>query len=154
MVPAYQYGFWYIFMGITHHSQINFKSYHITWVAWAGEDIPAGLQYSHRCHQPTCIEPSHGTWETDEENKDRNRCKGSSHIILSHQAIAITLCDHSPEPCLSAAPEIVSGDDPRIVPLLVPNRQPPVAEDMESDPWVKGGEEMDSWLLESTLFDA
>jgi len=77
--------------------KVNFRSYHVTWAAENGE-LPERLTYSHRCHHPTCCEPSHGVWETNAANHDRNQCKGCSHIFLPERR-CIVLCPHTPS-CL------------------------------------------------------
>jgi hypothetical protein len=76
------------------NSKINFRSYHITWIAKYGP-IPLDLDYSHRCHQPTCVEPSHGIWENNQDNHSRNACKRCSHLFLPDRK-CVLLCTHNP----------------------------------------------------------
>ncbi len=99
----------------------EFRAYHITWVAEYGTIPNTSLQYSHRCHNGKCINSAHGIWETDQENKARNKCHGSSHLELPNHAY-LQLCTHS-IPCLSAAPPVLSWSDPRVV----SPPQPPVS---------------------------
>lgn len=80
-------------------------SYHITWVAMFG--LPPAeprLGYSHRCHEPCCVNARHGLWENIRGNNSRNRCKdGRSHMLLDNGEqgqYLITNCPHDP-PCLS-----------------------------------------------------
>jgi hypothetical protein len=93
--------------------KVNFRPYHLTWMA-ANETIPSNtlLQYSHRCHQPCCVEPTHGVWEIDIDNKNRNKCVNCSHVIFNNQLI--TLCPHNPT-CLT--PQMITNDDTRVVQL-------------------------------------
>ncbi|KAK9427106.1 hypothetical protein V1505DRAFT_318132 [Lipomyces doorenjongii] len=93
--------------------KINFRAYHITWMAANGPILPDNPpQYSHRCHQPLCVEPTHGVWESDVGNKDRNRCSAHSHIFF--QEHMLVLCPHTPC-CLT--PLTLSTSDSRVVPL-------------------------------------
>lgn len=41
--------------------------YHVTWTAANSRPPPGvpGEQFSHRCHEPRCVEPSHGCWEME-----------------------------------------------------------------------------------------
>jgi hypothetical protein len=90
----------------------NFRPWHMIWIAVNEGPSPLGLQYSHRCHNENCINPGHGIWETDQQNKDRNRCQNSSHIILPDDTIILT-CPHVP-PCLTPT-HIKDITDPRII---------------------------------------
>lgn len=90
--------------------KIHFRPWHLVWIANNGP-APAGLQYSHRCHQRNCVEPDHGVWETDLQNKSRNRCANASHVFLP-DGKKIVLCDHDPC-CLS--PLVLAAGDPRII---------------------------------------
>lgn len=99
----------------------EFRAYHITWVAEYGTIPNTSLQYSHRCHNGRCVSPAHGVWETDQENKARNKCQGSSHLELPSGAY-LQLCTHI-IPCLSAAPPVLSWLDPRVI----KPPQPPVS---------------------------
>jgi len=89
------------------------KSYHITWAAKNGHipTLPGGVQteYSHRCHQKTCVNEDHGIWELGKDNKARERCKasnGGSHQVRlgagGNFEVVSVRCPHDP-PCLSAA---------------------------------------------------
>ena len=91
----------------------EFRAYHVTWVAAYGQIPDTTLQYSHRCHNGKCVEPTHGTWDTDQENKARNACQNHSHLQLPNGAF-IQLCPHSP-PCLSAARAIETWQDARVI---------------------------------------
>lgn len=119
-------------------------------MAWSGEEILAGMQYSHRCLQGTCVEPRHGIWEDDITNKARSTCKGSSHLLMLEMGISITLCSHGPQPCLSAALEVKDNSDPRVAPL--PGfPQPPLPPQQQQPPkevWEKDGDELDLWVNE------
>lgn len=75
----------------------NFRPWHIVWIDKYGE-APSGLQYSHRCHEENCIEPTHGVWESDPLNKARWACGRCSHLILP-DGTSVRICDHSPH-CL------------------------------------------------------
>jgi hypothetical protein len=88
--------------------KINFRPWHVVWVATNGP-APPGLQYSHRCHNGNCCEPTHGEWEDDATNKNRNSCRTCSHVVLPSGRI-ILLCPHKP-PCLT--PVVVSEGDRR-----------------------------------------
>ena len=74
--------------------RFNFRPWHITWIAENGA-APEQLQYSHRCHNENCVEPSHGLWETDLENKARWSCRVCSHLILPNKK-CLALCTHKP----------------------------------------------------------
>lgn len=92
-------------LGHRVRSEHNVPSYHLTWCAANGcPDTPNGHEYSHRCHQPSCVQPLHGVWESSRDNKRRNVCaNGKSHMLLRNQAAdsyLIKLCPHEPE-CLS-----------------------------------------------------
>ena len=91
----------------------EFRAYHVTWVSEYGQIPDTTLQYSHRCHNGKCVEPTHGTWDTDQENKARNACQSHSHLQLPNGAF-IQLCPHTPI-CLSAAKAIETWHDPRVV---------------------------------------
>ncbi|KAI1781092.1 hypothetical protein F4818DRAFT_26682 [Hypoxylon cercidicola] len=80
-------------------------SYHITWVAMFGlPPAEPGLSYSHRCHEPCCVNPKHGVWEPMRKNHARNTCRdGRSHMLLDNGEEGrhlITNCPHDP-PCVS-----------------------------------------------------
>jgi hypothetical protein len=81
-------------MRVSGGQKSNFRPWHITWIAENGE-APLGLQYSHRCHNGNCVEPSHGTWEADTVNKDRWSCRGASHVVLP-DGKCICICPHNP----------------------------------------------------------
>ena len=51
--------------------------YHVTWTAANSRPPPSvpGQQFSHRCHEPRCVEPSHGCWEMEGPNKARDVCR-------------------------------------------------------------------------------
>lgn len=74
--------------------KFNFRPTHIVWIA-ANGPAPTGKQYSHRCHEENCCEPTHGVWETDAENKSRNACRTCSHVVLSGGRILV-VCPHEP----------------------------------------------------------
>jgi len=90
----------------------NYRPWHVVWIA-TNESIIENttLQYSHRCHNENCCESTHGIWETDEQNKNRNRCRNCSHLILPDGTI-IQLCPHEPF-CLTPI-RLESWDDGRI----------------------------------------
>jgi hypothetical protein len=91
--------------------KINFRPWHITWIA-ANGPAPVGLQYSHRCHHENCVEPTHGVWEKDVENKSRNTCKNCSHVFLPDQSTkAIRLCFHSP--CCLTSKDVSMNEFPK-----------------------------------------
>lgn len=95
--------------GVTR--RYHFRPWHLTWFYTYGPIPNTQLQYSHRCHNELCINPAHGIWEFDQQNKDRNGCKHGSHIILPDHTI-IRVCPHDP-PCLT--PKIIeSWDDDRV----------------------------------------
>ena len=77
--------------------KMNFRPWHICWIAKNGK-APTDLQYSHRCHEENCCEQSHGRWETDPFNKDRNRCKTASHVVYQDGTVEL-MCPHE-SPCL------------------------------------------------------
>ena len=56
--------------------QFAAMEYHITWCAAEGKPPPGvpGLGWSHRCHNPGCVEPKHGLWELWEKNRERDTC--------------------------------------------------------------------------------
>ena len=59
--------------------------YHVTWTS-ANSSTPPGVpgeQYSHRCHEPRGVEPSHGCWEMEGPNKARDVCRGGLVWLLS-----------------------------------------------------------------------
>ena len=68
-------------------------SYHIAWIAKFGlpPTVPNGpAEYSHRYHQPCCVNPDHGIWENGGDNKGREICRqGSSHLLLKNPAAKI-----------------------------------------------------------------
>lgn len=74
-------------------ARVNFRPWHIAWIARYQQPIPLGLQYSHRCHNENCIEPTHGRWEDDQTNKSRNGCKTASHVLVD--GCTHRLCRHS-----------------------------------------------------------
>jgi len=95
--------------------KFNYRPWHLTWIASNKTKIPVGKQFSHRCHNEACIEPTHGVWEDDNLNKSRNACKTASHVILplsQGQRNVITLCPHTPT-CLAPL-EIHSWSDSRV----------------------------------------
>lgn len=79
--------------------KINFRPWHICWVAKHGAPADCTLQYSHRCHEENCCESGHGVWEDDKTNKSRNECRAGSHVILPDGRILL-ICKHTP-PCLT-----------------------------------------------------
>lgn len=86
---------------------INFRPWHITWISQNGP-APLALQYSHRCNTTNCVEPSHGCWETDQENKSRHNCKSGSHLLFPDGKI-FQLCTHTP--CCYTPERILSNDN-------------------------------------------
>lgn len=79
--------------------KINFRPWHICWIAKYGITEAVNLQYSHRCHEENCCEASHGVWEDDKSNKSRNACRSASHALMPDGSILL-LCKHIP-PCLT-----------------------------------------------------
>ncbi|KAI0873580.1 hypothetical protein GGS24DRAFT_501604 [Hypoxylon argillaceum] len=69
--------------------QFQAAAYHVTWCARANQPPPGGrVEYSHRCHQKRCVEPTHGVWETRAENRSREACRvvggaGCGHNLLN-----------------------------------------------------------------------
>ena len=92
-------------------------SYHITWVAQYGTvpDI-RGREYSHLCHTPCCVAPTHGVWENNKDNKARNSCRdGKSHYLFDNgpnDRHLLRLCSHEP-PCLSGT-EVFNWQHPSV----------------------------------------
>jgi hypothetical protein len=79
----------------------QFAPWHIVWLCMNDRNltIPLDLQYSHRCHTTNCVNPRHGVWETDLQNKSRNSCRTASHLIVRDAAGGLcvyTLCPHNP----------------------------------------------------------
>lgn len=64
------------------------------------------MQYSHRCHQPSCLNPQHGTWESAKKNHARHRCKvGESHLLFEEKRgrrFLMKTCEHDPV-CISGS---------------------------------------------------
>jgi len=89
----------------------NFRAYHITKITIDGP-APRGREYSHRCHEPRCVNTVHGVWEHGRYNKDREGCINASHLILPDLTI-IRLCPHDPV-CLTPI-HIRHWDDRRII---------------------------------------
>jgi hypothetical protein len=89
----------------------SFRPWHITWMAEHGK-APEDKQYSHRCHNENCVQPSHGRWETDQENKSRNACKSCSHVVLPDTK-CILLCPH--KPCCLTPRLVPTWDDKSFV---------------------------------------
>lgn len=58
--------------------------YHVTWCDANDQPPPRDLEYSHRCHNRTCLAPKHGVWETAPKNRGRDRCESGDK------------CEHSP----------------------------------------------------------
>ena len=59
-------------------------AYHIT--ALVGGAIPplvAGWGWSHRCHNPRCVNPRHGLWELWVVNRGRDGCPGGEGCVHS-----------------------------------------------------------------------
>jgi len=80
-------------------ARVNFRPWHVAWIHAKQAPIPAGLQYSHRCNNENCIEPSHGRWETDAYNKARWSCRTVSHVLVPTAAGGYTCyrtCPHLP----------------------------------------------------------
>lgn len=97
--------------------KVNFRPWHITWISANGKapvDNNNAVEYSHRCHQENCVEPSHGVWESGATNKDRWSCRTCSHIILPNGK-CVQLCGHNP--CCLVPVTLTSWDDPRVVDL-------------------------------------
>jgi hypothetical protein len=108
-------------MRIPSGGKRNFRPWHIVWIIEKDKEAPTNLQYSHRCHNENCVNPEHGTWETDFDNKNRNGCKNCSHLILPDDLV-ITVCPHDP-PCLRPV-KIDFWDDPRVIKLPPRPRSP------------------------------
>eukprot|EP00300_Choanocystis_sp_HF-7_P005872 c1432_g1_i1.p1 GENE.c1432_g1_i1~~c1432_g1_i1.p1 ORF type:complete len:166 (+),score=12.58 c1432_g1_i1:52-549(+) len=87
-------------------TRVNFRPWHLAWAGMFGE-IPVGLQYSHRCPEENCIEPSHGVWESDHDNKDRWSCRLASHVLVDGKVHR--LCKHKPV-CFNGV-RLQEGDD-------------------------------------------
>lgn len=51
-------------------------AYHVTWCAAAKQPPPGipGHGWSHRCHNPRCVEPRHGLWQSWTDNVQRDGC--------------------------------------------------------------------------------
>jgi len=96
--------------GVTR--RYHFRPWHLTWFYKYGPIPDTTLQYSHRCHNEMCINPEHGVWETDQQNKDRNSCRTGSHLILPDRTV-VTLCPHNP--CCLTPVYLSSWDDTRVV---------------------------------------
>lgn len=94
--------------------KLNFRPWHLTWIAKNGKIPDCTKQYSHLCHNETCINPNHGVWETDQANKDRNHCRTASLIRLPNGAI-LKICPHQP-PCLVGR-DFISWTDPDFLQL-------------------------------------
>jgi hypothetical protein len=93
--------------------KLRVRPWHLTYLLYNGSlPLAPGLQYSHRCHNELCVNDSHGVWETDIQNKNRNMCQSASHVIIKPLKMLITLCKH--EPCCLVPIVIRSLDDPRI----------------------------------------
>lgn len=96
----------------TNERFISPKAYHVTWCqANPDQALNPNLDYSHRCHNKTCVEPTHGVWETVPQNNSRNKCQGGSHVFLPNGRYLL-LCPHDPS-CLVAI-QIPTYDDPRL----------------------------------------
>lgn len=83
------------------------RSYYITKVAQDGAPpYLQKMQYSHRCHQPSCLNPKHGEWETTKVNLGRCKCNvGDSHFLFEQNGVErflLPLCKHKPV-CLSGS---------------------------------------------------
>ncbi len=62
----------------------NFNPRHVMWLATYGTlPLDGNLQYSHRCHNGNCVEPTHGVWENSVQNNQRNYCQTGSHVIYA-----------------------------------------------------------------------
>jgi len=89
----------------------HFPAYYISWIEEYGRppdgaflpDQTKRLQYAHRCHNHKCVEPTHGIWLNDSDNKAQNSCQTSSHVII--EGLVYVTCRHSPICCI--APVIV-----------------------------------------------
>jgi len=95
----------------------HFRPWHVVWISHHKQSAPLGLQYSHRCNQQNCVEPTHGVWEEDQRNKDRWSCREVSHLILTFADLTIPrkvirICPHTPC-CL--VPLFIPEDSPRFV---------------------------------------
>lgn len=66
--------------------------YHVAWASANAQAPPAqaGMQYSHLCHNPRCVEPKHGIWETRAANVARNGCVLGSFAACGHAPRCIT----------------------------------------------------------------
>lgn len=93
--------------------KVNFRPWHITWIASKGV-APLGLQYSHRCHEENCCEPTHGLWESDAQNKGRWSCRECSHLVLP-DGRCVVVCPH--EPCCLRPLVLKDWSDKRFVTL-------------------------------------
>ena len=88
------------------------RTYHITWIGRYGQITSPTLEYSHRCHQECCINPSHGVWETSKDNQARDGCKFGGTFILPNRQVLVR-CPHTPV-CLTGD-EFSTWDDPKFV---------------------------------------
>lgn len=80
----------------TNKDKTNFRPWHVVWINENGHAPTAeGIQYSHRCNQENCVEPTHGVWESDILNKNRWSCRTCSHVILPDERV-IRICTHTP----------------------------------------------------------
>jgi len=89
----------------------NFRPWHITWISAYGV-TSINLQYSHRCHNENCVQPEHGVWESDLDNKSRNGCRSASHLVLPDGTV-ILICTHSQ--CCLVPRYIDNWDNPNIL---------------------------------------
>jgi hypothetical protein len=74
----------------------------LAYVARTGQNLPAGMQASHLCDQPNCINPAHITAEDGNQNASRKSC---IQIRCPHHnfAMVIDLCNHTPA-CIKKPP--------------------------------------------------
>jgi hypothetical protein len=65
--------------------------YHITATDHAQQPPPGapGFSWSHRCHNPRCVEPRHGLWETVAANRARNICAEPGAGCCPHSPVCI-----------------------------------------------------------------
>lgn len=106
-------------MGLKREKKVILQ-YHLTWVAKYGPPATnPGDEYSHRCHQPCCINPLHGLWEQGGKNRGRGGCAdGKSHWLLTLDCGTRKLmlnCPH--DPCCLSGTVVVNWENPNITTL-------------------------------------
>jgi len=95
----------------------HYRPWHIAWMAAKNTSIPSGaltgkVEYSHRCHNENCVEPTHGIWESSRKNKSRWKCTKAAFVVLPNST-SIRLCKHSK--CCLTVKHIQKETDPRFL---------------------------------------